>query len=291
MPDFANSVELRAAPPFDLAQVVRSHGWIALSPFRWDEPCKTLSTACELEGHVVTISVIETEPETVVARWNGLAAESSVTEVVDRMLGLSEDLSAFQRKCRRRKRFRHVAARGLGRLLRSPTLWEDAVKVLCTTNISWAGTKGMAQRLVDEFGSEACGGTRCFPGPADIAEAGAEALAERARLGYRAPHLAEFASAVANNSIDLRKWEDREADASKVRQEILAVKGFGEYATATIMALAGRYDHVPIDTAYMDFVTRRYFGGAKPDRKAAEAVYESWGRWKHLAYWFERSPD
>ena len=291
MPNFANSVELRAAPPFDLAQVVRSHGWVALSPFRWDEPRETLSTACELEGRAVTISVSETAPHTVVARWTGLAAESSVTEVVDRMLGLSEDLSAFQRKCRRRKRFRHIAVLGLGRLLRSPTLWEDAVKVLCTTNINWAGTKGMTQRLVDEFGSQAAGGMRCFPGPATIAEAGAEALAERAKLGYRAPHLAEFASAVANKRIDIRKWEDRGTDSNEIRQEILAVKGFGEYATATIMALTGRYDRVPIDTAYMDFVTRRYFGGVRPSRKAAEAVHESWGKWKHLAYWFERSAD
>ena len=215
MPNFARSVELRAVPPFDLAQVVRSHGWIALSPFRWDEPSNTLSTACELEGRAVTISMTETEPDTVVATWMPPAAESSITKVVDRMLGLSEDLSAFQRKCGRRKRFRHIAARGLGRLLRSPTLWEDSVKVLCTTNISWAGTKGMVQRLVDEFGSEAGGGMRCFPGPAAVAEAGAQALAERARLGYRAPHLAEFATAVANNRIDLRKWEDRRAASGK----------------------------------------------------------------------------
>ncbi|MCY4109643.1 MAG: hypothetical protein OXG11_11510 [Chloroflexi bacterium] len=287
----ANSVELRAVPPFNLAQVVRSHGWIALPPFRWDEPSKTLITACELEGRPVMVSVRETKPNTVAATWTSLAVESSVPEVVNRMLGLSEDLSAFQQKCGRRKRFRHIAERGLGRLLRSPTLWEDAVKVLCTTNISWAGTRGMVQRLVDEFGAEAPGGVRCFPSPAVIADAGGQALAERAKLGYRAPHLAEFASAVSDKRVDLPKWEDQRVDSNEVRREILAVKGFGEYAAATIMALTGRYDRVPIDTAYMDFVTRRYFGGSRPSRKAAEAAYESWGEWKHLAYWFERFAD
>ena len=54
------------------------------------------------------------------------------------------------------------------------------------------------------------------------------------------------------------------------------------------MALAGRYDRVPIDSAYMGFVTRRHFAGVQPTRKAAEVVYQSWGKWKHLAYWFER---
>ena len=207
------------------------------------------------------------------------------------MLSLSEDLSEFQRRCRRRKRFRHIAANGLGRLLRSPTLWEDAVKVLCTANINWAGTRTMVQRLVDEFGAEADGGRRCFPGPVAIAEAGAQVLAARAKMGYRAARLEEFAWAVVENRIDLQKWDDPAVKSNEIRREILEVKGFGEYATATIMALIGRYDRVPIDSAYMDFVTRRHFSGERPSRTAAEAVYQSWGRWKHLAYWFERRED
>jgi 3-methyladenine DNA glycosylase/8-oxoguanine DNA glycosylase len=160
--------------------------------------------------------------------------------------------------------------------------------VLCTTNINWAGTKSMVQRLVDEFGAEADGDRRCFPGPDAIVEAGARALAERARLGYRAARLDEFASAVVEKRIDLDKWDDQTIASDEIRREILAVKGFGEYATATIMALTGRYDLVPIDSAFMALVTRHHFAGERPSRKAAEAVYQSWGRWKHLAYWFER---
>ena len=291
MPTVANSIELRATPPFDLGQVVRSHGWYALPPFQWEEPSKTLSTTCELEGRPVTVSIRQTGSKALVAQWAGRVTESSVTGAMDRILSLSEDLSEFQRRCRRRKGFRHVATNGLGRLLRSPTLWEDAVKVLCTTNINWAGTKTMVQGLVDEFGSEAAGGRHCFPGPIAIAEAGAEALADRAKLGYRASYLEEFASSVVEKRIDLQKWEDQAIGSNEIRRDILAVKGFGEYATATIMALTGRYDLVPIDSGYMDFVTRRHFGGERPSRKAAEAVYESWGRWKHLAYWFERTTD
>ncbi len=283
-----NKVELRATPPFDLTQVARSHGWYALAPFHWSEPTNTLSTACVLEGRSVMVSIQQTGLETVEARWSGPVSESSVCAVVDRMLSLSEDFSGFQLRCGRTKGFRHVAKNGLGRLLRSPTLWEDAVKVLCTTNINWAGTTTMVRRLVDEFGAEAPGGGRCFPSPLTIAEAGAKALTERAKLGYRASHLEEFASSVVENRVDLDKWDDRAIQPRELRREILAVKGFGEYASATIMALTGRYDRVPIDSAYMGFVTRRHFAGVQPTRKAAEAVYQSWGKWKHLAYWFER---
>src|SRR6266545_2400997 len=42
---------------------------------------------------------------------------------------------------------RWALARGAGRLLRSPTVFEDAVKTLCTTNCSWALTRLMVERL------------------------------------------------------------------------------------------------------------------------------------------------
>ena len=80
-------------------------------------------------------------------------------------------------------------------------------------------------------------------------------------------------------------------DSDQIRREIRGVKGFGDYATATMMARTGRYDFVPIDSAYMEFVTRWHFNGTKPSRREAEAVYESWGRWKHLAYWLQRCDD
>ena len=114
MPNFANSLELRAAPPFDLTQVVRSHGWSALAPFRWDEPSKTLSTACELESRVVTISVRETDPHTVVARWTGLAAESSVTGVVDRMLACRKTSPHFSENAGGGRDFATSRRTGLG---------------------------------------------------------------------------------------------------------------------------------------------------------------------------------
>ncbi len=290
-PPTGNSIELPAIPPFDLTRVVRSHGWSALPPFRWNEGTETLSTSCELDGIPTTIEMRQVGPATVQARWSGTAADRRVALVVSRMLRLSEDLSEFRRRCRRRRGLRHVAEDGLGRLLRCPSPWEDAVKVLCTTNVNWAGTKSMAERLVSEFGAVADDGRRCFPGPRRILDAGSEALLTKARMGYRAARLIDFASSVLDKRIDPHRWDDHLIDSDQIRREIRGIKGFGDYATATIMALTGRYDFVPIDSAYMEFVTRWHFNGTKPTRREAEAVYESWGRWKHLAYWFQRFDD
>ena len=48
--------------------------------------------------------------------------------------------------------FGKSAPAGIGRLLRSPTVFEDLVKVICTTNVQWGGTKRMVRELVDAFG-------------------------------------------------------------------------------------------------------------------------------------------
>src|SRR5881296_130475 len=40
-----------------------------------------------------------------------------------------------------------------GRLLRSPSLFKDIVKMICTTNCSWSATQRMVQNLVQKLGT------------------------------------------------------------------------------------------------------------------------------------------
>jgi 3-methyladenine DNA glycosylase/8-oxoguanine DNA glycosylase len=42
-----------------------------------------------------------------------------------------------------------------------------------------------------------------------------------------------------------------------------------------------------VDTVFRDFVSKKYFGGEKPSDGEMAAVYEKWGEWKYLAYWFD----
>ncbi len=42
-------------------------------------------------------------------------------------------------------------------MLRSPSVFEDVVKTICTTNTAWSGTRKMTAALVDNLGVEAPG--------------------------------------------------------------------------------------------------------------------------------------
>ena len=68
------------------------------------------------------------------------------------MFRLDEDLRRFYTLCRKRGAPWTQVTRGLGRLLRSPNLFEDIVKTICTTNIQWSGTRRIVAGLVNEFG-------------------------------------------------------------------------------------------------------------------------------------------
>ena len=283
----SGALSVLARPPFRLVEVVRPDGWVHLAPFAWNSASETLSTCCELEGMSARIAIRQSGPGGVDVIWEGGAKPSAVRAAVERMLALGEDFTEFQRLCRDRPGLRHVAERGLGRRLHSPSLWEDAVKVLCTTNVNWSGTRSMVARLVDTYGARAPDGRRCFPGPERIAPVGAEGLARATGMGYRAGRLADFARAIVGGELLLDEWEDGGLATEDLTARIGGVRGFGPYCVATLLALLGRYERLPVDSEFVAHVTKGHFNGERPTKREAESVYEDWGRWKHLAYWFE----
>ena len=208
------------------------------------------------------------------------------------MLRLDEDLGPFHARCVSAGDRWSAASHGLGRLLRSPTVFEDLVKTICTTNVQWGGTRAMVRQLVASLGepgplSGGDGGRpNAFPTPGRIAAAGDRDLAA-ARLGYRAPYVRELAERVMAGELDVEALDHDPRSTEEVRKILLGIKGIGPYAAATMLMLLGRYDHLAIDTVYRAFVSERYFGGERPADVDAAAVYEDWGRWKYLGYWFD----
>jgi 3-methyladenine DNA glycosylase/8-oxoguanine DNA glycosylase len=67
-----------------------------------------------------------------------------------------------------------------------------------------------------------------------------------------------------------------------------AIKGVGPYATHTLLMRLGRYEDLAIDAEMRAFLARKYFDGKTPNDKEMRAVYEDWGKWRYLAYWFDR---
>ena len=298
---------LSARPPFSLAAVVGSHGWVRLAPFGEDDHTGELTYIGQLDSGRVVEMLIQEVAGSVSVEVDGPLSEAEHTEVarkVEWMLGLEQDFSAFYTLTRQEPKLMHVEGQARGRLLRSPTLFEDTVKTILTTNTSWAGTIRMVKALVSQFGAPlpADPTRHAFPTPDQLAATDAETLRSAARLGYRAPYVLELARSVASGTLrlrpstslrtssgqalDLEGFKTADIPTPQLRKRLLAIKGVGEYAAANLLMLLGRYDFVPVDSWALKMVSHEWYDGEPVGQAEVEAAFDHWGEWKGLAYWF-----
>jgi 3-methyladenine DNA glycosylase/8-oxoguanine DNA glycosylase len=284
-------MKLSARPPFSLSSVVRSHGWIRLAPFAEDEQSGGLTYVARLDsGQVVDLCIREAEDGVSVEfdAQMDRAGEAAVRKQVTWMLGLEQDLSPFYECARHEPKLARVVKRAQGRLLRSPTLFEDAVKTILTTNTAWSGTVRMVEALVSQFGEPlpADPAHHAFPTPERLATCDAATLRTVTRLGYRAPYVLELARSVASGELALEEFRASELPTPDLRKELLAIKGVGAYAAANLLMLLERYDFVPIDSWALKMVSHEWHDGQPVTAAEVEAAFERWGPWRGLVYWF-----
>jgi len=283
---------------FDFEATATAHGWAALQPFEWDRATATLRRVQQLStGPVVAMQMqAKHQAPNHAVRLRAESAqpltpteEAEIRQAARRMFRLDEDLNQFYQLNAQMNGWQLHLKPGGGRLLRCPTLFEDMLYTLCTTNIAWSGTKRMVAQLVATLGQPVPGKGqgRAFPLPQAIAEAGPEFLKRETGLGYRSEYVWELASAVAQGQLDLSNFEDPHRPTDELRKALLNIKGFGNYATATILMLLGRYEHLAIDSEMRAFVSKKYYNGQPATEAQIQAIYEPWGRWKSLAYWFD----
>ncbi len=285
------TLDLPARPPFSLRAVARSHGWFSLAPYGWDDSTESLSyVARPGSGRVVEI-VIQESASGVRIQADDSLSEPEWGEIADRvawMLGLEQDLSTFYDLARKEPKLAHLEEQAQGRILRSPTLFEDGVKTILTTNTSWAGTIRMVTALVSQYGAPLPSdpSRRAFPSPNELAATDEQTLRSEARLGYRAPFVLELARSVATGILDLESLRSPSIPTAELRKRLLAIKGIGEYAAASLLMLLGRYDFVPVDSWALNMVSHEWYEGQPIGRGEVEQAFEQWGEWKGLAYWF-----
>lgn len=282
---------LDTPPSFSLFRVIRSHGWYLLVPFESDEQGTCLRYAARLaSGRVVRLTVSEaTRGLSVAVREEVDDGECrEIGESVRWMLQLDTDLRAFHDAAQKEPKLRHVIENGQGRLLRSATLFEDTVKTILTTNTTWSGTKRMNRNLVSLYGAPVPGDSevRAFPSPADLAVADEQELRTAVGLGYRAPAVGALARSVASGEFDLEALKAADLPTGELRKRLLAIRGVGPYAAATLLLLLGRYDFLPIDSWALKLVSHEWHEGRPVGPAEVERAFERWGSWKALAFWF-----
>jgi N-glycosylase/DNA lyase len=184
------------------------------------------------------------------------------------------------------------AATGAGRMLRSPTVWEDVIKTLCTTNCSWGLTRTMVQALVTNLGEPALGVAdplaNAFPTPAAVAGRDERFFRDVVRSGYRAPHFVALGNAVASGALDLEALgaaSREEVTDEEIERELLALPGIGPYAAAHIMMTLGRNSKLILDSWTRPTYAR--LSGARRQPTDAQIVrrFRRYGPDAGLAFW------
>jgi 3-methyladenine DNA glycosylase/8-oxoguanine DNA glycosylase len=281
---------LSARQPFLFHSVIHSHGWYQLAPLQWDNANATLRKAERLENGRVALVTIRGDDSTIQVETPGRLQEREIAEIRAKfswMFQLEADFSEFYALADQEPRLAHCRGKAQGRLLRSTSLFEDVVKVMATTNIQWGGAKRLVQRLVSAFGEPlpADETVRAFPTPARIAASDETTLRELG-WGYRSPYLLKLARGIVTSDYDLDALLARNLPTVELRKTLLKLPGIGPYAAATLLGILGRYDYIGVDTEAISAVSQAFYGGQSVGEKEINAVFERWGSYKALAYWF-----
>jgi 3-methyladenine DNA glycosylase/8-oxoguanine DNA glycosylase len=280
--------------PVDFRRTLASHGVADLLPNRLDEEAWTFQTTLAVHDRARTLVVSQGRPG--YARIELLDPRTpererpSLVATVRHMLRLDEDLSRFYALVAEDGDLAWAAA-GAGRMIRSPTVFEDVVKTVCTTNCAWSGTVRMVTALVEHLGVKGRHGS-AFPRASAMAEAPDDFYTDVARAGYRGPYLRAIAAAVADGTLDLEELDGRsDLTDEEVAERLLALPGVGPYAAAHVMMLLGRYQRLILDS-WTRPKYARVMGRKKPvaDR-TIERRFRRYRDFAGLAFWLYLTRD
>ncbi len=288
--------------PVVLARTLNSHGFADLAPSTLDEAAVTLKVTLRVPGgRPRRVAIHPGRGGRIAVDIAGPAAgpqvRAAVADGARWILRLDQDLSGFYAQAADDPELAW-AAEGAGRMLRSPTVFEDVVKTICTTNCAWGGTVRMVNALVTHLGDPAIGGdgplANAFPTPQAMAAAPLEFYRDEARTGYRGAYLLDLSTSAAAGDLDLEAFAvaDR-ADLSdeELEARLLELPGVGPYAAAHIMMTLGRNSRLILDS-WTRPTYARLLGRSKPvaDRTIRRR-FARYGDHAGLAFWLVLTRD
>jgi 3-methyladenine DNA glycosylase/8-oxoguanine DNA glycosylase len=279
--------------PVLLARTLGSHGVASLPPSRIDEATWTLEVTLPVArgARTVRVSPGRTGRARIELLGPKLAerGQAQLLAQLRHMFRLDEDLSPFYAVARDDADLAWAAV-GAGRMLRSPTVFEDVVKTICTTTCAWGGTVRMVTALVDELGTAAPTGAHAFPSPTQMAEADESFYRDVARAGYRGAYLRALASSAASGELDLEELNDPELPVEEIEERLLALPGVGPYAAAHVMLTSlGRYSRLVLDSWTRP--TYAKLAGRKASDKTIAGRFKRYGDYAGLAFWLMLTRD
>lgn len=265
------------------AHTISSHGIAGLAPAKRTED-GTYATALRLAGVPRKLELRSVGGELVVRSDGKLSkrAQEEARAAVTRMFRLDEDLSPFYAAVAEDEELAWTRV-GAGRMLASPTAFEEVIKTICTTNCAWSGTVRMVGALVDLGGG-------AFPSSAQMAAAKDSWYRDAARAGYRGAYMRALARDV-ENGLDLEALRPgRGLSDDACEERLLSLPGVGPYAAAHAMLLLGRYHRLILDS----WTRPTYLRLAKKKRAKDSTIrraFARYGAYAGLAFWMYLTRD
>lgn len=270
--------------PISFARTVHSHGCARLPPASLQSSPLIYRRALTLHRRIVDVTLRERRGKLVAETEKPLRSRESqlLHAAVARMFRLGDDLSPFYDRIRRDDTLAWAAS-GAGRILAAPTVFEDVVKTICTTNCAWSATERMSRALTHL-------GRGAFPSAPLLASTPDQWYRDVARMGYRGPYVRAIATAATIGSLDVEAFADRASSDEDVTAQLLALPGIGPYGAAHVMLLLGRHRELVLDSW-----TRPKYRRLTGKRQAADSTirrhFARYGEYAGLAFWLFLTRD
>ena len=124
-----------------------------------------------------------------------------------------------------------------------------------------------------------------------MVRAGERYLTEVCRVGYRAGSILAFCRDVCDGKNDPELLTEMAGDPDVTNDELLArlrsIHGIGPSSAHYLLSFLGRQDRLSIDSSTIAHVAKTHMKGKRPTLRQIERIYEAYGPWKNLVWWYE----
>ncbi len=279
--------QISVTPPadFNFEATVSSHGWERLEPFSLNRENQVLMRIEHLPSQLACLEITYAGEINVAVHSDTKLKEKDqnyIPEFITHCFCLDWDISGWYAQVADDTAYSFLKEKRLGRLLVTPSMWENLVKTLFLTNTHARHTTAMAAKfctLGDSFGEK-----HAFPTPEQVLAKSEDQLEKQTGMGYRAKYVYDLVEAIASG-FDPESLRNPSLSYEDIFEKVRSLHGFGVYSASYVLKILGRFERISIDT-----VTRRYFKEISGQENATDAdinaYYEHFGEYKGMvAFW------
>lgn len=285
--------------PTEFRTTLLSHGWFDLGPFTVNihEPELIRAFKSRYGDAIIKIFVKKEKVfyETIYGK------EEIAHQIATNCLSLDIDISQLQSLITNNSNYDWYKEKRFGRYLRSPTLYEDCIKIISTANQNWSNTKRIIQSLIENYGCDV-NGFRDFPEPKRLTRLSESEIKEKTKCGYRAASFIDIADRSLSEPDFFIGDGWKSLDAKDFNDRLISIRGLGPASASYLCRIYGKPYLYSVDRWVakrcdelwgLNFRKTDKKGKEKPDLEKyenfAKKRYAGFSNYGPSVFWFEIS--